>query len=146
MPSHRIRSCGSTGKKHHSDSVFAGRRQCKAKLRTFALEKGVRNLDQNARAVARLRIATACAAMRQINQDLDALQDDVVRFLPLDIGDKAHAAGVMLILGTVKPLSLRQTQKRICRLHFVAIFRLRIFAHRHGNPDNPDLPAKLLKQ
>ena len=81
------------------------------RLRAFALEKGVRNLDQDARAVAGLRIAAAGAAMRQIDQNLDALQDDIVRLPALDIGDKADAAGVVLVLRAVKSLSRRQASK-----------------------------------
>ena len=37
----------------------------KPSARAFALEKSVRNLDQDAGAVARLRIAAARAAMRR---------------------------------------------------------------------------------
>ena len=58
---------------HHAHAVFAGRWQGNAKRLAFALEKRVRNLDQDARAVAGLRIAAAGAAVRQIDQNLNAL-------------------------------------------------------------------------
>ena len=80
-------------------------------------EKGVRNLDQNARAVAGLRIAAAGAAVRQVDQDLDALEDDVVRFAPFDVGDEADAAGVVLMLRIVEALRRRQALIWIVVLH-----------------------------
>ena len=89
----------------------------KPRLAAFALEKRVRNLNQNARAIAGLRIAAAGAAMRQIDQNLNALQDDVVRLPALDIGDKADAASVMLVLRAVKSLSRRQASKWVQFTH-----------------------------
>ena len=80
-------------------------------------KKRVRNLDQDAGAIARLRIAAAGAAMRQVDQDLNALQDDVVRFPPLDIGDKAHAAGIVLMLRVIETLRRRQASKWISFAH-----------------------------
>ena len=82
------------------------RRQREAQLGALAREELVRNLNQDARAVARLRIAAAGAAMRQVDQDLNALQDDVVRLLALDVGDKADAAGVVLVARVVQSLRL----------------------------------------
>jgi hypothetical protein len=38
----------------------------------------VRNLDQEARAVTCFRIAAAGAAVRQVDEDLDTFEDDVV--------------------------------------------------------------------
>ena len=42
-------------KENHAHAVFAGRGQREADARAFALEKGVRNLNQHAGAVAGLR-------------------------------------------------------------------------------------------
>ena len=64
----------------------------------------MRDLDQDAGAVARLRIAAASAAMRQVDQDLDAFADDFVGLFAVQIDDEAHAAGVVLVLGVVQPL------------------------------------------
>ena len=73
----------------------------------FRDRKSVRNLDQYSRAVAGLRIAAASAAMRQIDQNLDAFEHDVVRLPALDVGDKPDAASVVLVLGPVQALSRR---------------------------------------
>ena len=78
--------------------------QGEAELRALAREKLVRDLDQEAGAVAGFRIAAAGAAMRQVDQDLNALDDDVVRFLALDVGDKANAAGIVLVARVVEAL------------------------------------------
>ena len=49
------------------------------------------------------------AAMVQVLQDLQALLDDGVAFLALDVGDETDAAGVMFVLGVVQALGGRQT-------------------------------------
>ncbi len=72
--------------------------------RAFPREEFVRDLNQDAGAVAGFRIAAAGAAVRQIDQDLDALADDFVRFLPIEIDHKTHPAGVVFVAGIVKPL------------------------------------------
>ena len=61
----------------------------------------MRNLYQNARPVAGLRIAAAGATMRQIDQDFDAFADNLVGFLAAKVHDEPHAAGIVLVLGMV---------------------------------------------
>ena len=56
----------------------------------------VGHLDEDAGAVTGQRIAAAGAAMREVAQDGEALLDDVVRALALDVRDEADAAGVAL--------------------------------------------------
>ncbi len=70
--------------KHHAHAVFARRRQREAQLGALPRKEFVRDLDQDARAVAGLRIAAARAAMRQVDEDLQSLGDDVVRLLRLE--------------------------------------------------------------
>ena len=50
--------------------------------------------------------------MGQINQQLQALLDDVVAFLSLDIRDEADTARVVLVARVVKPLRLRKSFRR----------------------------------
>ena len=54
----------------------------KPSFSTFANEELVRNLDEDARAVARFWIASAGTTMGQVQKDLDSLVDDVVTFVP----------------------------------------------------------------
>ena len=62
------------------------------------------NLNQNARAVAGFRIAAAGTAVGQINQYLDALENDLVALLPPNVRHKPHAASVMLMGRVIHPL------------------------------------------
>ena len=59
----------------------------------------MRNLQQHAGAVAGARIASACAAMGQVVEDLDALAHDIVRALTLDVDHEADPACVVLVSG-----------------------------------------------
>ena len=110
------------GKKYHPDAIFAGRGKRETEARAFALEKSVRNLNQDARAVARLRIAAARAAMREIDQNLNTLQHDIVGFLPFDIGDETEAASVVLVLRAVHALRFGQARKWVDGFHFAPLF------------------------
>ena len=67
----------------------------------------MRHLNGDARAVAGFRIAAARAPVRQIDQNLNALENDVVRFLAFDIGYKADPASIALVRRIVKSLRRR---------------------------------------
>ena len=66
-----------------------------------------RFMNENACAVASLRVAAACAAVREIDENFDSLADDVVRLFAVQINDETHAARVMLVTGVVQPLRLQ---------------------------------------
>ena len=123
-----MRSWRSTGKNAIPTPYSPGSRQCEAEAGALALEKSVRNLDQNARAVAGLRIAAAGAAVRQINQNLNALEDDVVRFAPGNIGHETDAAGIVFLLRIIETLSRRQPEEWIVFGHFS------VHSEYHGKP------------
>ena len=93
---------------NHAHAVFARRRQREAEARAFAREKLVRNLDQDARAVARFRIAAAGAAVRQVDENLNALLDDVVGFWPLMLATKPIPQASCSWLGVIETLGLGQ--------------------------------------
>ena len=76
----RVRLHGQEG---HAHAVLAGRRQGEAQPGALAREELVRDLDEHAGAVAGFRVAAAGAAMGQVDQNLDALDDDVVRLAGL---------------------------------------------------------------
>ena len=92
----------------HGDGVVAGRRQVDARLARPVAQQGVGDLDQAAGAVAHQRVGADGAAVVEIDQDLQALADDVVRLPALDVGHEADAARVVLVARVVKPLFLRQ--------------------------------------
>ena len=62
----------------------------------FAVQR-VGQLDQDAGAVAHQLVGAHCAAMVQVLEDLQALLDDGVALLALDVGHEADAAGVVLV-------------------------------------------------
>ena len=67
----------------------------------------MRDLDEDAGAIAGFGIAAAGAAVGEVDQDLDAFDDDVVGFLALDVGDEADTAGVVLEARVVETLGGR---------------------------------------
>ncbi len=69
--------------------------------------------------------------MREVDQNLDALQHDVVRFLALDVRDESDAARVVFVPRRVQPLRLRQAQERIGYFHIALILRFGVAAHRN---------------
>ena len=85
--------------KYHPDAIFAGRRQSKTQVGGFAGEKFVRDLDQEPGAVASIRIAATCAAVSEVDEDLNPLFDDVVGLLAFDVGHKTNSAGIVLLAG-----------------------------------------------
>ncbi len=97
----------------HAHAVLAGRRQGHALLgHVFAVEL-VRDLDQDTGTVAHQRVGADRAAVIQVFQDLQALQDDLMALLALDMSNHADAAGVFFIGGVVHALGLRTRDRRL---------------------------------
>jgi hypothetical protein len=68
----------------------------------------VRDLHQDAGAVAHARVGAGGAAMLQIAEDAQPVLDDEVRLAALDVGDEADAAGVLVERRIVQTLRLRR--------------------------------------
>ena len=75
-------------------------------------EKPVRRLNQDAGAVAGVRLAAAGAAVQQVDQDLQSLLDDAVRAAALDIDDEPHTAGVTLVARIVQADGIGRAESR----------------------------------
>ena len=90
-------------------AVLALGRQLEPEPRGLAAEEPIGHLDQDARAVARVRLAAARAAVQQVDEHLQRLLDDRVRPLAFDVDDEPHPARVMLERGIVQTLSWRQS-------------------------------------
>ena len=67
-------------------------------------EKGVGNLDEDAGAVAGFGVAAGGAAMGEVDEDLEALADDLVALFAADVRDQSHAAGIVLIARMIEAL------------------------------------------
>ena len=97
--------CRLARQKHHADPVLPGLGERHALLGHFFAEEAIGNLNQDAGAVAELRVEARRAAMREVAQNRHALLDDRVRLPPLDVRDEADAAGVVLVCRVVQTLS-----------------------------------------
>ncbi len=93
---------------HHADAVLPDGRQRDAELAARAAQEGVRQLDQDARAVALQRIGAGRAPMREIFEDRQRVADDGVILATLDVRDEPETAGVVLIGRIVEPLPDRR--------------------------------------
>ncbi len=80
---------------HAADAVFSRLGQLQA-CGHLGRQELVRDLEQNAGAVARLRIAAGRPAVLEVQQDADPALDDIVRAHAPQVGDEAHTAGVVL--------------------------------------------------
>ncbi len=66
----------------------------------------VGDLNQDSGAVARIVLASAGASVVHIDERGNPVGDDFVRLPPLDVGNEAYAAGIVLERGVVQTLSL----------------------------------------
>ena len=103
-----------TRKEDESGAVVPGRGQVDAERCALAHEEGVRHLNEDARAVARIDLAAAGAAVEEVLEHLEGLGDDGVRSAALDVHHEADAAGIVLVVRAVEPLSLGKPRR--CRL------------------------------
>ena len=104
----KLAAVGVARHEQHADAVFAGLRQRDAERRSLAGEKLVRDLHQDAGAVAGARIGANRAAMFKIDQDRQRIFDDLLRLAALDVGDESDAAGILGECGVVKTVTFRR--------------------------------------
>ena len=90
------------GHEQRADRVVTGLGQLEADLGRLALEEGVRNLHQDAGAVAGARIGADRSAMFEVAENFQRIGHDRVRLLALDVGNEADAAGILLQRGIVE--------------------------------------------
>ena len=90
------------GEEALADGVVAGLRQRDPEPRALPEEERVGHLGQDAGAVSGLLLRPPGAAVVEVDEDLDALLDDLVGPDVVEIGDEADAAGVVLEAGIVE--------------------------------------------
>ena len=88
---------GIARQEQHPDPVLARGRQVDIAPAHLVAQELVGDLQQDTRAVAGQRIGADRAAMGQIFQDLQTLAHHVMALLALDMGHKAHPAGIALL-------------------------------------------------
>ena len=74
----------------------------------------MRNLRQDAGAVAGARVGTDRPAVLEVAQDRERVLDQPMRLLALDVGDEPDAAGILVERGIVE--ALRRQDARMSRL------------------------------
>jgi hypothetical protein len=92
------------GEEDHARRVGPGRGQIDGEPLRLLAQKAVGKLDQDAGAIAGLRVAAAGAPVLEVHEHLDALVDQRVGRLAPDVRDEADSAGVVLAGGIVEPL------------------------------------------
>lgn len=95
---------GLRGQKDHPNPVLTSIGKLNTGITSRPLEELMGNLQENARTVARAGITSLRTTMSEVFKNLQALLDDMMRFLALDIDDKAHPTGVLFLFGIVQPL------------------------------------------
>src|SRR6185437_4714932 len=101
------------GQEQLADGVFTGRGQGEACFLRLLGEELVRDLHQDARAVAHARVGADGATVLEVAQDAQTVLDDLVRLAALDVGDEADAAGILVQRRVVE--ALRQRRARVER-------------------------------
>ncbi len=88
----------------HANCVFSSFWNMESKRQAFANKELVRNLNEDAGAIASLRVATAGAAVGEIDQYLNALENNVVALFTANAGDKADPTSIMLMSRVIQSL------------------------------------------
>ena len=96
----------------HRDGVAPGRRQLQPHLVRPVAQQAVGHLDQAAGAVAHQRVGADRAAMVEVDQDLQAAADDLVRLSALDVGHEADAARIVFVAWIIQSLARRKFHRR----------------------------------
>src|SRR5699024_11901780 len=78
--------------------------QCDAFFGRYRLAKSVRDLHEDAGAIARISLCACRAAVLQIDQSLDALVHDVAGSASMHIRDECDTTGILFKFRVVEPL------------------------------------------
>jgi hypothetical protein len=94
---------------------MAGLGQGDAEGRAGLAQEFMRDLHEDARAVAGERVGSGGAAMGQVFEDLQAVLDDLAAWPAFEIGDETDAASIVLVLRIVESLRGRRRRPRLRR-------------------------------
>ncbi len=114
-----LAGCGFRGvgrQEHEAGAVMACGRERDADLCAFTAQEGVRDLDQDARAVAGIHFGAAGAAMLEMLEDRQRSLDRRVRFSTLDVDHEPDATSVVfcicVIETSLRPALVRELRAR----------------------------------
>src|SRR5688572_19895615 len=103
------------GKEQHADSVAARVGQGDSCHAANATQKSVRHLEQDTGTVAGAGVGSDSAPVREVMEDLERLVNDVAGANPVDMGDEANSARVVLVSRVVQSLLFRHRLSRSVR-------------------------------
>jgi hypothetical protein len=89
---------------HHADAVLSRRRQLHAPCGHFVPKQLVGNLQQDTGPVAEELVRAGRPAVIEVQQDAQAVLDDLVALDTLDVRNEPDAAGIVLVFRVVEPL------------------------------------------
>ena len=122
-----------------ADGVVAGLGQLDLELGALLGQEVVRDLDQDAGAVARDRVGAHRAPVLDVAQDGDRVLDERVGLAALEIGDEADATGIVLPLRIEEPLGAREER------HSSGLLRSHDnLQHRDAGLRTPSVPSSVL--
>ena len=98
------------GQKHMRHGIGARLRQANAVFLGFLAEKAIRDLQHHACAITHIRISASGAAVGEVFQNVQTIRNNGMRRFVMNVADKAHAAGIMLMGRIIKPLFLSRAQ------------------------------------
>ena len=90
----------------HGHAIVALCRQNLAALLSLFTEKVMRNLEQDASAVAGVLLESRAAAVLQVDQNGQRIVQNLVMALTVDIGERADATCIVVEFGAIKALLL----------------------------------------
>src|SRR4029453_19004558 len=103
---------------HEAAAVLARRRQGEPQAIALPPEELVRHLEEDAGAIAGIRLTPARAPMEQVHENPQRLAHDCVRAPALDVDDEPDTAGVVLAARIVEALGGRGTGRARSVLDF----------------------------
>ncbi len=90
------------GQENHAHAVLACRRQRHTFFGQIFAEQLVRQLDEDACAVAHQRVGTDGTPVVEVFKDFQRLAHDGMGLLPLDVRHETHTARIVLVGGVVQ--------------------------------------------
>ncbi len=111
---------GLSGEEDGARAVGSQGRQVDARSGHDLPEETIRRLDQEAGAVAGVRLAAAGAAVLQVDQDLQAARDDRMGSPTRYVDDEPDATGIVFERRVVQSLSLQRVDVVIRHVVFMA--------------------------
>ena len=124
----------------HADTIVAGGGQADAEFRGRSTKERMRQLQQDAGAIARSGIAPYSAAMVEIREKRERVRNDRVRSLSPQVRDESHPASIMLERRVIEPLR-RGLSARLQAAFFSAALSATIGTSTP--PDRPIPPAAM---